>query len=307
MTMTEQEQAAARMLELSRRTQMGDRETVIPEPFPAEIAPGVFWLGSCLRGNSPKGEVHTGVWTYLVIGTDKTLMYETGLPQSWEILEPVIEQVLGGRALDYIVPSHPEYPHSGNLPNLLDKYPGAVAIGDMRDYPLHYPDYADRMVETPAGEVVDLGGGYQVRLLEAVLRDMTNTVWAYEISQQVLFVSDGFAYLHRPDYVITGEEDLDIDQHLPGQCGLISGVGDTFPSLEDILHYCSMAFYWSRYRDDSDRNFDRLQDLLAENPTRILAPSHGNVTLDLDRVVPLAREAHRKAYIRTPVEAKASA
>lgn len=298
MSSTEVERRLASQLLSSRRTTMGERDTIVPAPFPIEIAPGVHWIGSCLRAKRPTGETHTGVWTYVIVGAEKTALFDTGLPQSWDAVLPQIEQVLAGRSLDYIVPSHPEYPHSGNLPRLLDRYPDAVAMGDMRDYPLHYPEYADRMVATAPGDLVDLGGGVRLRFVEAVLRDMINTIWLYEESQRVMFVSDGFAYLHRPDFDPDADDDsqLDIDQHEPSQCGLVSNIGDAFPSLEDILFYCSLAFYWSRYRTDSDRNFDRLTDVLRDHPTKVLAPSHGNVTLDLDRVVPLAREAHRKAY-----------
>lgn len=293
---TEQEQAqAALSLALVRDTQLGDRDTVVPPTFPYEVAPRIWWLGNCLVAHPPTGEVHTGVWAHLVIGEEKVLLFDTGLPQGWRKFSAQLDAVLGDRQIDYVMPSHPEFPHSGNLPALLDKYPGATAVGDMRDYHLHYPEHADRLHTKREGDEIDLGGGYRIRVVEAVLRDMPNTLWAYEVSQRVLFVADGFAYLHRPEGSLA-DGDVDVDTHSPGDCGRISGVGDSFPSLADILHYCSMAFYWSRFRNDSDINFDRLQALLESNPTSILAPSHGNVTLDLDRVVSLARAAHRQAY-----------
>lgn len=294
----EDERRLAQQLLSSRNTTMGERDTVVPSTFPMTLAPGIHWVGSCLRAKREAGETHTGVWAYVIVGTEKAALFDTGLPQSWSAVLPQIEQVLDGRTLDYIIPSHPEYPHSGNLQQLLERYPGSIAVGDMRDYPLHYPEVADRMQSRSAGDVLDLGGGMRLRFVDAVLRDMVNTVWLYEESQQALFVADGFAYLHRPDFApeASDESQLDIDQHVPGQCGLVSNVGDAFPSLEDILFYCSLAFYWSRFRNDSDRNFDQLSELLRTHPTKILAPSHGNVTLDLDRVVPIARQAHREAY-----------
>jgi flavorubredoxin len=274
-------------LNLLRQSVVDGRGMETPATFPYEIAPGLHWLGGCLRNTTPSGgAVHTGVWSFLIVGTERTLLYDTGSAMAWESLAAQVEQALDGRTLDYVVPSHPEFPHSGNLSSLMGRYPGSLGVGDMRDYHLHYPERAHRFESYGVGDELDLGGGYAFRFVDAVLRDMPSTIWGYEPFNRALFVADGFASLHRPG----GET------HTPDECGRISRVGDVFPTLEDILHYSSAAFYWSRFRADSGVAFDRLEALLEQCPTEILAPSHGLVTVDLDRVVPLGREAHAKAF-----------
>jgi hypothetical protein len=57
----------------------------------------------------------------------------------------------------WILPTHPEVTPSGNLGRLLDTYPEAEAIGDMRDLPVIWPQHVGRMVEAKQDEFVDLG------------------------------------------------------------------------------------------------------------------------------------------------------
>jgi flavorubredoxin len=286
-----EELAQTEMLALIRKLGDGTLDMGVPDTFPLEIAPNIFWLGTCSKKQTPAGELHTGVWAYIIVGPDATFLFETGHPQGWEIVDAQIRQCLDGRSLTYVMPTHPEIPHAGNLSGVLDGYPEAVALVDHRDYHLHFPEHSDRLRVCNVGDEFDLGGGYVFRVVNAVLRDMPNTFWGYEVSNRVLFVGDGFSYLHSPD-----AEPEELGTHLPGQCGRASGVGEPFPSLDDFVYFASNAFYWSRYRSNADVMFDELNRVLAECPADILAPTHGNVAHDVKRVVPLARAAYRKAY-----------
>jgi glyoxylase-like metal-dependent hydrolase (beta-lactamase superfamily II) len=272
-------------------TAYGFRDIRMPVALPREIAPRIFWLGHCLVKQLAGREVHGGQWCFLIIGTTSSILFDTGVPQGWGEISRQLDALLGGRPLDFVAPSHSELPHSGNLGNLMTKYPRAIAIGDMRDYHLHYPAFVDRFQEQPVGHVTDLGGGYKFHSVDAVIKDLPNTTWGYEGSQKVLFVSDGFAYLHDPSL----DEDGD-GLHLPGECGRVSTELDDFPGVEDVLHYTPRAIYWTLYRDDVDEMFARFYALLKKYPTAIVAPSHGNVISDPDRVIPVVMEAHRRAF-----------
>src|SRR5579862_4694238 len=112
-----------------------------------EIAPGVWWLPQCLARIISGTAIHIPNTPYLVVGADKVLIYDTGLPESWDDLEPSLEEILGGRTIDFIVASHSEVPHCGNTPRLLAKYPDSQLVGDVRDFHLYFPRFADRMVQ----------------------------------------------------------------------------------------------------------------------------------------------------------------
>jgi hypothetical protein len=127
--------------------------------------------------------------------------------------------------------------------------------------------------------------------VEPILKDLPNTRWGYEESQRVMFVADGFAYVHHPE--LSGDA---VGLHLPAECGRISAKGDDFPTVDQVKFFTAAAFYWSRFRDDSDELFSRFEALLSRYATSILAPAHGNVVSDLTRVVPVTKEAHKRAF-----------
>lgn len=269
---------------------MNNPELRIPSTLPREIAPGVHWFGHCSVKEAGGREFHGHQSCYLIVGRDASLLFDTGPPQGWEELSRNLDRWLVGRTLDFVVPSHPEVPHSGNLGNLLRKYPAAIAFGDMKDYHLYHPEVADRLYDRPTGYETDLGGGYRFRLVEAIIKDLPNTQWGYEASQQVLFIADGCSYIHYPE-IAEG-----VPLHLPSECGKLTGELDNFPDVDKVLHYCAKALYWTGFRDDSEEVFERFAELMRQYPASILAPTHGNVISDVERVLPIVKEAHRRAF-----------
>jgi len=199
------------------------REKPALRELPREIAEGVWWVGGCLASNAIEHPVHFHVSAYLIIGRDKALLYDTAPPSLWEQMARDLDKLLGGRTLDYVVPSHPEIPHAGNLGKLLDKYPHAVAIGDLRDYHLYFPDHEHRMSIVPHGTTLDLGGGYGFTILDEIIEDLPTTVWGYERKQQVLFPVDALGYGHLPQSAESaGSVESDEPVHRAGECALLS-------------------------------------------------------------------------------------
>src|SRR5690606_11861120 len=104
--------------------------------------------------------------------------------------------------LDYIFLTHCEFPHAGLVEQWLKKYPEAAVIGNVHDFRLYYPDLWDRFRIVKAGDAVDLGGR-KIVFMPGIWRDLPDTLWAFDTSDRILFVADGFAFLH---------------PHEPGQC-----------------------------------------------------------------------------------------
>ena len=259
--------------------------------LPREIAPGVWWVGGCLRSNAFEHPVHFHVSAYLIIGRDKALLYDTAPPDLWAQMDRDLDRLLDGRTLDYIVPSHPEIPHAGNLNKLLDKFPNAVAIGDMRDYHLYFPDHEHRMQSIPHGTTLDLGGGYKFTLLDAIIEDLPTTVWGYEHKQQVLFAVDALGYGHLPQ-----SADNDEPLHAEGECALFASELNQPPRQELAAYLTQASLFWSRYVEIGPF-FQRFEALLEQYPARFIAPAHGSVIDDLSIVLPAMRQAHQTAYV----------
>lgn len=264
---------------------------MMPEAtLPRQIADGVFWIGGCLSAYSAGAEVHYHVSSYLVVGSDASLLVDTGDPAHAPIVAAQIERALDGRDLDYVFPTHPEIPHAGNLPMLLARYPSARAVGDVRDYFMHYPEFSGRFERRVPGDRIDLGGR-EFRFLPAHIRDLENTMWGHDSGSGTLFVSDGFSYIHD----VPQPEGDDEPVHLPGQCRLLSGEMPLPPTVEQAAYGTGRALYWTRFVDVTSA-FAAIEQLLDELPTNLIGPAHGNVIDDVAGMLRTSLAAHRRVY-----------
>ena len=254
------------------------------------IAPGVFWIGGCLVAHSPGQEVHYHVSAYLVVGSQSTVLIDTGDPAHADLVMQQLEEALGGRQLDYIFPTHPEIPHAGNIPRLMSRYPAAQIVGDTRDYRLHYPEFADRLVGLRSGDRLKLGGR-ELIVMPAHIRDLENTLWAYDTGSGALFVSDGFSFIH--DVPQPPEDDE--PTHLPGQCRLLSGEMPAPPTVEQAAYGTGRALYWTKFVDVSSA-FTSIERMLDKYPTSFICPAHGSVIDDVSGMLLTSLAAHRQVF-----------
>jgi flavorubredoxin len=216
---------------------------------------------------------------YVVSGRRFSLLVDTGPPKDWREIEAQLDElIVHGRIapVRYLVPTHPEVAHAGNLGRLLQKFPDAVAIGEMRDYHLVFPEFAGRMHAAPAGHELDLGGR-RVRLMPAIFRDLGASIWAYELMEAVLFPGDGFSYTH---------------YHGAGDCGKTAEELPDNPLEEFTAVYSDAAFYWTRYCD-VEPVISELETLFAEVDIRVVAPAHGAPITDPATVLPKIAEGLR--------------
>jgi hypothetical protein len=145
------------------------------------------------------------------------------------------------------------------------------------------------MIACPPGTRLDLGGPEFV-FVEAVMKDLPSSQWGYESSQQVLFVSDAFAYSHRPPT----EED-DHPTHRQGECSLLASELGVPPGPEQIVWITRAALYWTRFVK-MERLLGAFSGLLDVYPARLVAPAHGAVIDDPDAMVWRIWDALSLAY-----------
>ena len=234
--------------------------------------------------------------SYLVVGSKATLLVDTGDPAHRTLLLAQLELVLDGRPLDYVFPTHPEIPHAGNLPALLDRYSEALVVGDVRDYHLHFPEYRSRFRTQAVGSRIDLGDR-EFRFLPAFIRDLENTLWGHDDAARMMFVSDGFSFIHDVP-ALGGDVDTEEDDepvHLPGQCRLLSGEMPEPPTVDQAAYGTGRALYWTKFVDVSDA-FEAIEAVLDTLPTKLIGPAHGNVIDDVDGMLRTSLAAHRKVY-----------
>ncbi len=123
-----------------------------------ELAPGVSWIIGCIAVGHGDTLIHSHASAYLLTGEHHSALIDTGYPRHWPELDTILDELLGDRGLDYIIPTHPEIPHAGLVRQLIDKYPDSVVAGDVRDYHAYFGIPEERLRAVPEGEVLDLGG-----------------------------------------------------------------------------------------------------------------------------------------------------
>ncbi len=71
----------------------------------------------------------TGGESYLIVGSEKTALYDAGMPFDGEKLVHNIKAVLGDRPLDYCLVTHSHFDHAGGVPYLRKAWPDLTVVG----------------------------------------------------------------------------------------------------------------------------------------------------------------------------------
>ncbi len=187
--------------------------------------------------------------SYLVRGADKTALLDTVDPDQWAVLKDQLDEV---ERIDYIVSHHAEQDHSGSIPFVLEKYPGAKVVTnpkcrDMLIDLLQLPD--DVFITVADGETLDLGGK-TLEFLYTPWVHWPETMCTWLKEDRILFSCDFFgAHLATTDIY----------------------VADPAATLEAAKRY--YAEIMMPFRLPIRRN---LEKVLAKD-IRMIAPSHGPV------------------------------
>jgi flavorubredoxin len=200
--------------------------------------------------------VHICNCAYIIDG-DQTLLYDTVSPGAREQLLEGLDEVVGDRGLDYIVPSHPMAPHAGNTNAVLERYPDATLLSSAhgRGEELYY---LDRGRQVEAGETLDLGS-HTVEFLEAKFPDTAFHIWMKEHTTNTLFTAD---WMGAP--------------HLEGECLRFSDELESSLSPGQITEFQARALRWLQYCD-TEAVYAAIDDLIQTHRPDFVCPAHGTV------------------------------
>lgn len=129
--------------------------------------------------------------SYLVRGSEKTALLDTVEPEFAHVL---LGQLEGVEKIDYIIAHHAEQDHSGTIPEVLEKYPGARVVTNPRckgmliDL-LEIPE--DKFITIKDGETLSLGD----KTLEFIYTPWVHwpeTMSTYLREDKILFSCDFF-------------------------------------------------------------------------------------------------------------------
>ena len=106
-----------------------------------------------------------------------------------------LDKALGGRDVDYLVVSHMEPDHAGNIKTLIDKYPNIQVVGNAKTFamiPQFFDvDISNRSVVVKEGDTLNLGK-HTLQFFMAPMVHWPEVMVAYEQSEKILFSADGF-------------------------------------------------------------------------------------------------------------------
>ena len=141
-------------------------------------------------------EVPNGIsYNSYVILDEKVALMDTVDSRATEEWLDNLDKALAGRSIDYLVVSHMEPDHAGNIKNLIDRYPEMKIVGNAKTFamiPQFFDvDITDRSVAVKEGDTLSLGK-HILQFFMAPMVHWPEVMVAYEQSEKILFSADGF-------------------------------------------------------------------------------------------------------------------
>jgi flavorubredoxin len=234
-----------------------------------EVEPGFHWIQECgtdlnveiERGVDPPDwyepgcETHIGQSAY-VLDDERSLLFDTLSPASTDRILAELDELLDD-GLDYLVVSHPDVPHAGNAPAILDAYPEATLVAPRygADHELYHLEDATNV---GAGDSIDLGR-FTVDFHEATFPDAAMHVWMTERTTETLFPVDWFGFPHNDT-----------------ECGLFVDEFERPLSVDRLTQFHGRVLFWLQYVDVAKTSAE-IERVIERFAPEIVAPAHGCV------------------------------
>jgi flavorubredoxin len=221
---------------------------------PREIRDGVYWVGAvdwdrrlfdCLIP-LPDG---TSYNAYLIKGSNRTALIDTVDTPMWQKLIDNLNQ-LGVDSIDYVIANHAEPDHSGAIPHILEKYPGATLLATPR-----CKDILVDLLMVPKERISTVNDRETVSLGDRTLEFIhipwvhwPETMGTYLREEKILFPCDFFG------------------SHL--------ATTDLYVTDQGRVHEAAKRYYaeiMMPFRSNIQKNLAKLKDYAID----IIAPSHG--------------------------------
>ncbi|MDJ1434283.1 MBL fold metallo-hydrolase [Halostagnicola sp. A-GB9-2] len=265
--------------------------------MPREILDGFYWIKE--NGPDRTGMIETEpdspTWykegetvripncAYLLVG-DKTLLFDTLSPASGDEILERLNSVLGDRDLNYLVVSHPDVPHAGNTPRILEAYPNATLVAPKygNGHHLYRLDEGELVGD---GDSIDLGG-FVVDFHEATFLDAPVSLWMSERTTNTLFPVDWLGF-----------------PHLDSECLSLFEEVDTPMTVDRLIEFHGRVMFWYAYVDVPKVKAD-IDRLIEIHDPDVIAPAHGLVITEdtdvyMDRMKRVVERIHAEGRIGT--------
>lgn len=211
--------------------------------------------------------------SYLILD-DKIAIMDTVDPRATEEWFANLEKALDGKTPDYLIVSHMEPDHAGNIQAVAEKYPEMKIVGNAKTFPMMAQffdmDFSDRKVVVKEGETLELGN-HALQFFMAPLVHWPEVMVAYEQSEKILFSADGFGKFGALDteedwacearryyFNIVGKYGAQVQALLKKASGLdIQMICPLHGPIlkENLGYYIGLYDTWSSYKPESEGIF----------------------------------------------------
>ncbi len=225
---------------------------------PIEIVKGVYWVGAIdhdirnFHGYSYTVHHGTTYNAYLVVGKKIALVDAVYGPFADEMFDR-ISKVIDPQKIDYMISNHTETDHSGAIPDVLKRVPGATLVCTAKaveELKKHYHDgWKIQTVKT--GDEINLGGK-TLRFYEAPMLHWPESMFTYYVEEQLLMPNDAFGQHYATEERYADE----VDQYVLWK--------------EAEKYYANILWPLS---GQVRRKIEEVLELKL--PIKIIAPSHG--------------------------------
>ncbi|WP_320053192.1 FprA family A-type flavoprotein [uncultured Acetobacteroides sp.] len=225
---------------------------------PLKVAGEIYWLGA----NDRKKHLFENIWPLpngvayncFLINDEKTALVDTiesGV--AGDFVEKV-ESLLAGRPLDYLIINHMELDHTGEVKEILKRYPNVQIIGNSKTFKIveAYWGNVNNFKHVEDNEELPLGH-HKLKFLMTPWVHWPETMMTYDVTEQVLFSGDAFGSFGTLDGGVFDDE-IDFTYY-----------------EEDMRRYFSNIV--GKYANMVQKAFKKLEGV----PVKSVCPVHGPV------------------------------
>ncbi|MFA7642528.1 MAG: FprA family A-type flavoprotein [Sphaerochaetaceae bacterium] len=261
-----------------------------------EIADGVFWVGvndRRIERFENMFPLSDGVaYNAYLIKDEKTALLDTVESSVRDRFLQQVENVLDGRALDYLVIHHMEPDHCGNIEEIVRRYPEVKVVGNRKTFEFfkHYyrADLSANAQVVKEGDILSLGTR-SLRFYLAPMVHWPEVMFSMDLSDGMLYSADAFGSFGALPGTLFADE-LDFNRYFLGEtrryhANIVGRYGNQIQAVLKRLPVDSISMicplHGPIWRKDLSVIWDKIDTWSAYRPERtgvvfIYASMYGN-------------------------------
>lgn len=177
----------------------------------------IYWIGV----NDRRKNLFENIWPLpngvsyncYLIKDEKTALLDTVEMGTDSLFINNVEEILGGRELDYLIINHMELDHAGEIGDIVRRYPNVQIVGNNKTFKIleGYYGIKDNLVEMCDGAELSLGY-HNLKFVHTPWVHWPETMVTLDTTEGVLFSADAFGTFGTLDGAVFDDQ-MDVDKY----------------------------------------------------------------------------------------------